>query len=283
MAILEGKAIIVTGAGGGLGRAMTLALCEAGADVAAVEHVASALDALSQDHRRLPAPRGRLLPIVADLRDPARCEAIVKDVLTEFGRLDGLVNNAGIGQSTIRQDYYVNPIKFWEVSDNQWQAVLDTNVTAGFRLAKAAVVHMLKAKRGRLVNVTTSMDTMIRKGFSPYGVSKAALESSSAIWAQDLEGTGVTVNVLVPGGPTNTGFVPTASSPDREAMIQPDVMRAPIVWLMSDDADGFSGRRLTGTGWKTGVPGRQAAQETSAPIAWPGVGQQAVWPKALRS
>jgi hypothetical protein len=66
-------------------------------------------------------------------------------------------------------------------------------------------------------------------------------------------------------------------------MIQPDVMRAPSVWLMSDDADDFTGRRLTGTGWNAALPAREAALQTSAPAAWPGVGQQAVWPKALQS
>jgi len=280
MATLEHKTIIVTGAGGGLGRAMTLALCEAGANVVAVESVPSSLDALATEHQRQAASRGRLLPILADLRDPARCKAIVAEAFSEFGRLDGLVNNAGIGQSTIREDYYINPIKFWEVPEDKWRAILDTNVTAGFLLARSAVGHMLKAGRGRIVNVTTSMDTMIRKGWTPYGVSKAALEACSAIWAKDLDGSGVTVNVLVPGGPTNTGMVPAASSPDRGAMLQPDVMRAPIVWLMSDDSDGFSGRRLTGTGWDAVLPGREAAQRASAPAAWPGVGQQAVWPDA---
>jgi NAD(P)-dependent dehydrogenase (short-subunit alcohol dehydrogenase family) len=281
MAALENKSIIVTGAGGGLGRAMTLALCEAGANVAAVEAVPSSLDALAQAHRGLGASRGRLLPVVADLRDPAKCQSVVGESLSKFGRLDGLVNNAGIGQATIRKDYYVNAIKFWEVPEDKWRAILDTNVTAGFLLARSAVPHMLKAGRGRIVNVTTSMDTMIRKGFAPYGVSKAALESCSAIWAKDLEGTGITVNVLVPGGPTNTGLVPTESSPDRAAMIQPEVMQKPIVWLMSDDADGFTGRRLAGLAWNAALPGRQAAEQASAPAAWPGVGQQAVWPSTI--
>lgn len=280
MGTLDGKSIIVTGAGGGIGRNMTEALCEAGADVVAVDAVQQSLDALSKNHARRSGRGGRLLPILADLRDPARCEAVVARTLAEWGRLDGLINNAGIGQATIRPDYYINRIKFWEVPEERWRAILDTNVTAGFLLAKAAVVPMLKAGRGRIVNVTTSLDTMMLKGWTPYGPSKAALEACSAIWAKDLEGTGVTVNVLVPGGPTNTPLVPVASSPDREAMIQPSVMRAPIVWLMSEDADGFSGHRLTGTGWNAALPGRQAAQKAAAPAAWPGVGQQAVWPGA---
>ena len=107
--------------------------------------------------------------------------------------------------------------------------------------------------------------------------SKAALEAATATWAKDLEGTGVTANVLVPGGPTNTAMVPAASSPNREAMVQPEVMRAPICWLMSDESDGFTGKRLTGTGWDGTLPGNEAASSAAAPIAWPGVGQQSVW------
>jgi len=73
-------------------------------------------------------------------------------------------------------------------------------------------------------------------------------------------------------------MVPESSSPDREAMVQPEVMKAPIVWLMSDDSDGFNGNRLTGTGWDKNLSGQAAAKKAAAPAAWPGAGQQSVWP-----
>jgi 3-oxoacyl-[acyl-carrier protein] reductase len=119
---------------------------------------------------------------------------------------------------------------------------------------------------------------MIRRGWTPYGPSKGALEAQSACWSKDCEGSGVSVNVLVPGGPANTAMVPPSSSPDRDSMVQPEVMQAPIVWLMSDDSNGFNGNRLTGTGWDSKLPGHAAAEKAAAPAAWPGAGQQSVWP-----
>ena len=100
---------------------------------------------------------------------------------------------------------------------------------------------MMRQKWGRIVNVTTSLGTMIREGSPTYGPSKAALEAFSAIMAKDLAGTGVTVNVLVPGGVTNTGMVPLEAGYDRAEMVQPVVMAPPLNWLVSDAAGGVTG------------------------------------------
>ena len=274
---LDGKAVIVTGAAGGLGRAMAEALAKAGADVAAVDLSEPALAAMAEEIAAS-RPAGRVLPLAADLSQPESCAAAVSRAADGLGHITGLVNNAGIGLSSIREDYYARNLKFWEVPDERWQAIFAVNARAPFLLAKAVVGRFLDQGWGRIVNVTTSMDTMIRRGWTPYGPSKAALEAQSACWAKDLEGSGVTVNVLVPGGPANTPMVPAASSPNRDAMVQPEVMRAPICWLMSDDSDGFTGQRLTGAGWDTSLPGREAAERSAAPAAWPGAGQQSVWP-----
>ena len=274
---LEGKNIIVTGAAGGLGRAMTEALVGAGAHVVAVDLSQDALQSMASE-LAANGTAGRVLPMAANLQDITQCEKLVSRAHLAFGSLHGLVNNAGIGLSSIREDYYARNIKFWEVPDERWQTIFEVNVRAAFLLSKAAVSYFLEQDWGRIVNVTTSMDTMIRRGWTPYGPSKAALEAQSACWSKDVEDTGVTVNVLVPGGPANTPMVPPASSPDREAMVQPDVMKAPICWLMSDESNGFNGNRLTGTGWDMSLPGREAAEKAAAPTAWPGAGQQSVWP-----
>jgi 3-oxoacyl-[acyl-carrier protein] reductase len=274
---LEGKNIIVTGAAGGLGRAMTEALTGAGAHVVAVDLSQEALQIMVDGIGANGTP-GQVLPMAANLQDPVQCAKVVTRAHLAFGALHGLVNNAGIGLSTIREDYYAHNIKFWDVPDERWQTIFDINARAAFLLSKAAVRYFLEQNWGRIVNVTTSMDTMIRRGWTPYGPSKVALEAQSACWSKDVEDTGVTVNVLVPGGPANTPMVPPASSPDRDAMVQPAVMKAPICWLMSDDSDGFNGKRLTGTGWDLSLPGSEAAEKAAAPAAWPGAGQQSVWP-----
>ena len=266
-------AAIVTGAGGGLGAAMTAALADAGLGVAAVDVNEAALSGLERDGSGRAA---RILPLAADIRSPSACADVVGRTVKRFGRLDMLVNNAGVGLSSIREDYYVDNVMFWEVPDERWDAIIDVNVKGAFLMAKAALPALREGGRGRIVNVTTSMDTMIRRGWTPYGPSKAALEACSAIWAKDLEGTGVTVNVLVPGGPADTGMVPPASAPDRSALVPPGVMKAPISWLASRASDGFTGRRIVAARWDGALPGAEAARAASWPAAWPGVGAGAI-------
>ena len=97
-------------------------------------------------------------------------------------------------------------------------------------------------------NISISQETMRRKGFTPYGPSKAALESMSTILAQDLAGTGITLNILLPGGATNTGMIPD-SFPEsrRKDLIDPQVMGPPAVYLASDDAREINGQRIVAT------------------------------------
>ena len=274
---LEGRVAIITGAGGGLGSAMAEALIGAGASVVVVDIAADGLDRLAA---WADGQAGQVVSLTTDIREPANCARIVERAVAEFGAVHALVNNAGVGLSSIRHDYYKRNLKFWDVPDDAWRTIVDTNAFASFALAKAVVPHLIEQRWGRIVNVTTSLDTMIRPGWTPYGPSKAALEACAANWAGDLEGSGVTVNVLIPGGPANTAMVPAASSPDRDAMVQPEVMKAPIRWLLSQDSDGISGRRISGVLWDTSILPAEAAENASAPIAWPGAGQQAVWPGA---
>lgn len=110
---------------------------------------------------------------------------------------------------------------------------------------------MRRAGWGRIVNVSMNRETMRRAGFSPYGPSKAALESETVIWAQDLAGTGVTVNAILPGGATATGMVPDGV-PDRlrSSLLSPDVMVRPLLWLASTDSDGVTGKRVIANRWR---------------------------------
>jgi NAD(P)-dependent dehydrogenase (short-subunit alcohol dehydrogenase family) len=110
---------------------------------------------------------------------------------------------------------------------------------------------------------------MRRRGFSPYGPSKAALESETIIWAQDLGGTGVTVNALLPGGATLTGMVPqTVPEKTKSALLDPSIMVPPLLWLVSAQADGVTGRRLVATKWQTGSDGQSAAEAATEQAGW---------------
>ncbi len=276
---LEGRIAVVTGGGGGMGGAMTLGLAAAGARVAAVDMNADALDALIAEAEKFQLAAS-VLPLVSNVTDIEECRNVVERTRTAFGGVDVLVNNAGIGMQTIRETYMNEPVRFWEAEPERWQAMMDVNFKAPFLLARQVVPHMIAAGWGRIVNVTTSLDTMIRQNYTPYGQSKAALEAATSSWAKDLAGSGVTVNVLVPGGPTNTGFIPANAPFDREALVQPDVMVAPIHWLASNASDGVSDCRFVGRDWDTSLAPDEAAERARAPAAWPGVGTTAAWPGA---
>ena len=221
-----------------------------------------------------------MLPIVADVGLPEESEKIFQKTFSQFGAVHVLVNNAGIAIRTLRHDHMDNPLCFWEADVERWRRLMDVNFHGPFMLARQAAPRMIEQGWGRIINVTTSLNTMLRGHYTPYGPSKAALEAASSCWAKDLEETGVTVNVLVPGGPTNTGFIPSDAPFDRARLVQPEVMVAPICWLISDGSDGVTDCRLVGRYWDASLPPSEAAKASKAPAAWPYLGSQASWPGA---
>ncbi|MGE0748509.1 MAG: SDR family NAD(P)-dependent oxidoreductase [Rhodospirillales bacterium] len=276
---LKGKVAIITGGGGGMGRIMSLGLIKRGAKVAAVDVNADAAKATADEGNRI-SNAGSAIAIAADITKPEECERVVAQVVRELGGVHMLVNNAGIGMQTINENYMNAPVRFWEAEPDRWQRMVDVNFKAPYLMARAVAPHMIRQKWGRIVNVTTSLDTMIRGAYTPYGQTKAALEAATATWAKDLKDTGVTVNVLVPGGPTNTGFIPSSAPFDRAKLVQPTVMEGPIVWLASDLSNGITDCRFVGQAWDTSLPPDEAAKKVCAPAAWPNMGIQAAWPGA---
>ena len=270
------RVAIVTGAAGGIGRAMTRALLAAGIQVAGVDRDRPPLEALAASAREQ-GKAAELLTIAADLTDDSAVDAITKATRVKFGRIDILVNNAGIGPGAIRPDSWQRPLSFWEITPDQWRRFVAVHTTAPLALANVVVSEMMRQGWGRIVNVTTSLGTMINPGFPTYGPSKAALEALSAIMAKDLDGTGVTVNVLVPGGITNTPMV-SASGFDRAKMIQPEVMVPPLLWLVSDAAGKVTGRRFLGVHWDPELPPEQAAEKAGAPVAWTSIATMPITP-----
>ena len=120
-------------------------------------------------------------------------------------------------------------------------------------MSRAVVPHMLQAGKGRVITVTTSLGTMVRGGYLLYGASKAAAEAAMAVLAADLEGTGVTCNVLVPGGVTNTPLVGEGAG-DPAKMLQPEIMVPPLLWLISDAAAAVTARRFVAMDWDASLP-----------------------------
>jgi NAD(P)-dependent dehydrogenase (short-subunit alcohol dehydrogenase family) len=265
------KAVIVTGAASGIGLAMTMGLIEAGHDVTAVDRNAAALAELEKQAAGL---KGSVQTVTADLTQTDSFAHVTGSTLIKYGRIDALVNNAGIGQASVRRDR--RPIRFWETTAEQWGRFIAVNAAGPINMARAVLPHMLAAKHGRIVTVTTSLGTMVREGFLLYGSSKAAAESAMAVLAADLAGSGVTSNVLVPGGTTDTPLV--GDAPNRERMLRPAIMIPPLLWLLTEEAKAVNGKRFIAADWNTSVPPAEAAEKAGAPIAWLSIARMPIEP-----
>ncbi|MGB3503459.1 MAG: SDR family oxidoreductase [Mesorhizobium sp.] len=267
---LSGRVAIVTGASRGLGREMALEMAAAKMRVALLGSTPS--DALNETLAEIRAAGGDAIALVADVANYAACEKAVADTVAAFGRVDVLVNNAGLGMRLISQTFNVEPTKFWQAAPDAWRRIIDANVNGAFNMARASVPLMVAQGFGKVINISTSDQTMIRKGYSPYGPSKAALEAMSRVWAQDLAGTGVDVNVYLPGGAADTDLLPP--SDDKKGadgnLLPASIMRRGILWLASDASNGETGGRYIARLWDEALPADQAAAGArSASIAKP--------------
>jgi NAD(P)-dependent dehydrogenase (short-subunit alcohol dehydrogenase family) len=254
---LEGKVAIVTGSGRGLGRAMVLGLARAGAKVIAT----AARERQELERVAAEATRDAVTPMIADVTDAQNCAALVGEALRRLGRLDVLVNNAGRGMKYVSENFLAEPTRFWETDPEAWRLVIDTNVNGPFYMARAAAPAMIKAGWGRIINTSMNFSTMQRRGFTPYGPSKAALESETQIWAQELAGTGVTVNAILPGGATLTGMIPDSyPQAARKSLLDPAIIVPPLLYLASTASDGVTGKRFDASQWRVDLPVEEAAR-----------------------
>jgi len=278
---LEGRIAIVTGAASpiGMGRSITTGLVRAGARVAMLDVNEDWLDQSANDLREIGGDDA-VLPIVADVTSPESAAGAVQRAISEMGGLHILVNNAGINARTggFGGRAAGSQNDFWTIPSDAWLRVIDVNLSGPFLMSQAVAPHMIEQGFGRIIGVTTSMDTMWRKGGAPYGPSKAGHEALVAIMAQDLEGTGVTANVLTPGGATATNMVIPPEGASADALIQPEAMQSPAVWIASDDAGHWNGRRIIAYYWDDSLPLEERLEKCSAPAAWPQLGLQAVHP-----
>ena len=251
--VLDGVRALVTGGTSGLGLAMSQALAEAGARVV--------LTGRTEQRIQEAASRiGHLVTgLVMDVRDEQSVAAGVERALEALGGIDVLVNNAGIGMRTVNPDFMTDPMGFWRVSPDGFRDLLATNVLGYFLVARAVVPHMLQAGRGKIVNISVNESTMRRKGFTPYGPSRAATDALSHIMAADLAGTGIDVNLLLPGGATRTGMTPDSAPEDaRAAWLDPAIMGPPVCWLASPASDGVTDQRIVATGFADHGPPAEA-------------------------
>jgi len=276
---LQGKVAIITGAASpiGLGHAMTVALVRAGARVALLDINETWLAQSAADMRAI-GGAGCALPLRVDISDPAAAEQAVRQTIVELGGLHILINNAGISPRAAEFSATPPSTNFWDISPTVWSRVIAVNLSGAFFMSRAVAGHLRGQGWGRIISVTTSMDTMWRKGGTPYGPSKAGHEALVAAMAQELEGSGVTANVLVPGGATYTNMTASTLGDTRDKLMQPEVMQPPVVWLASEASQGLNGQRIIAYYWDERLPIEERLQRASAPTAWPQLGRQAIFP-----
>jgi NAD(P)-dependent dehydrogenase (short-subunit alcohol dehydrogenase family) len=183
---LDGRVAVVTGGGRGLGQAMALALAQAGADVAVVGRTAASLEETAAAVR---AAGRRALTVTADVTASRDVERAVETIHRDLGRLDVLVNNSGIAA--------VRPVA--EMAEAEWRAILDTNLTGAFLLCRAVAPHMIAARRGKVINVSSVLATRMLPGYAAYSASKAGLVALTRILALEWARHNIQVNAIAPG------------------------------------------------------------------------------------
>lgn len=220
---------------------MATALDEAGAKVALT----------SRSMERAQATAGaltRAVGIAMDSSNESSVHSGVEQAWSELGGIDLLVNNAGLDLVTVNPHFMTEPQGFWNVPADKFRAVIETNLTGYFLVAKEVTIRMLEANGGRIVNIAVSQSTMTRRGGVPYGPSRAGSEALSRIMAADLQDSPVRVNLLLPGGATETGMLPPAAElPAGFEPIKARVMGPPIVWLSSPQARDVHDERIVAT------------------------------------
>ncbi len=244
---LDGRVVIMTGADRGLGRAMSLGLAERGARMVLASPVVDGLKAVAAQINDIAGP-GRALVVETDITDVSSCENCLKATIETFGALDVLVNNARRLRRDADNPGTADHLVFWETDPEIYRQSVEVNVTGTFIMARAVTPYFIEKGCGKIINLTTSIRNFYGQRQSPYGVTKAAIDSSTYIWAQDLKGTGVTVNALLPGGACDTGDPNRPPMPGR-VLLPVDVMNPVLVWLCSERSDGATGWRYKGALW----------------------------------
>ena len=259
---LDGTVVAMTGASVGLGKSMSLALARAGARIVLAAPEQDLLEVVASEIEATVGP-GRALPVKTDITVRAECDGMLAESIRHFGKLQVLVNNARRPVRGPGLPPAGNFLPFWESNPDIWQESVQVNVNGTFLVSHVVTPHLIGNGWGRIVNINTSLNGLVQSRNSPYGVTKAALESATLIFAADLAGTGVTVNTLLPGGPCETD--PNRPPDPKLKLLPVDVMDSAIVWLASKRSDGKTGGRYIGRLWNDRLPPDEAAASAFTP------------------
>ncbi|MFC1619078.1 3-oxoacyl-[acyl-carrier-protein] reductase [Candidatus Neomarinimicrobiota bacterium] len=239
MDYLKGKVAVVTGAARGIGRAISLALSEAGANVALLDLKADSLQSVFDE---ISANGGEAAMYACDITDPDAVTVVFSNIVEQHGALDILVNNAGITRDNL----------LMRLSSEDWEAPIRTNLTGAFNCIKAVVRPMMKQRSGCIVNIASVVGVMGNAGQANYAASKAGLIGLTKSAAKELGSRGITVNAIAPGFITTdmTANLPEATIQKLTENIplgrmgKPEDVASAVVFLASDKAGYITGQTL---------------------------------------
>jgi NAD(P)-dependent dehydrogenase (short-subunit alcohol dehydrogenase family) len=228
--MLEGKVALITGASQGLGRALVLAYAKEGARVVINARSEESIRPVAEE---IESSGAEVLALAADVSKSADVEKLVDETVERFGRIDVLVNNAGV----------LGPrVEILEYPEEEWRRVIDVNLTGPFLVSKAVVVHMPEG--GSIVNVVSGVSVEGRAKWGAYSVSKFGVEGLTQILASELEERGIRVNAVDPGG-MRTGMR-AAAYPEEDPLtrITPEENTGVFLYLASDESRDVTGERF---------------------------------------
>ncbi len=291
---LINRVAIVTGGARGLGRVMALALVRARARVLITARSANEIERTVAEARSIGG--GACEGMVADVARREDCEAAAAAAERLFGPIGVLINNAGVGPGSLvprgeagTSERFMSAapeerLRFWEMDPDACARLIAINLIGVYQMSQAVTAGMVTRGIGRIINISTSVPVMRMPGFSPYGPVKAAVEASTLVWAQELAGSGVTANVVLPGGPSDTAFIPGGKVGTRaptfaagklatgmegtnvnQFLLPADIMAPPVLWLASDASAAISGRRIVARDWDPDLPAQEAADRAMQP------------------
>jgi 3-oxoacyl-[acyl-carrier protein] reductase len=248
---LKDRVVIITGAGQGIGRAFAKAFALAGARAVIAERNAATAAKVAEEILKA---NGQALAITTDVADPASIAAMIELVEGEYGRIDVLINNAGIFSTLDMRPFDQIPL-------DEWEQVLRVNLTGPFLCARAVLPAMRRAKWGRIINMASGAVRLGRPNYLHYIASKAALAGMSLSMARELGADGITVNAILPGATFTEIERKTVTPQQKERIVAmqciprpevPDDLVGAALFLASDAAAFVTGQSINLDGGVTG-------------------------------
>lgn len=237
--MLKGRIALVTGASRGIGRAIAMELAAQGATVVGT---ATSANGATDIQKAFDAAGFTGLGAMLDVTDAVACESLVTEIERKFGAVSVLVNNAGITRDNLSM----------RMKDTEWDAVIDTNLKAVFRMSRLMMRNMMKARFGRIINITSVVGSSGNPGQANYCAAKAGVAGMTRALAQELGSRGITVNCVAPGL-VDTDMTKGLADTQKDAMLKaiplnrlghPDDIAHAVVFLASDKASYITGATL---------------------------------------